>query len=646
MMTSTSAISFSDPSLTNPGYTVGQTVVQVFTNTAVTATFIVPCGVTRLDYIMIGGGGGGGGGSNRSPGGGGGAGQLVQGNIIVASGAKVSITVGQGGPGGAANNYYCTGNNTYCNNRIIICTYYSSNYGGFYYRQYCSRLSGYYGNYYKLVNPNLKQYGGGDTTITVECSYTNILKDGVRGTFRTVTALGGGQGIRGCGGKVGSTIGGVRTWVCTAAGAGGRSFEAVYREDLPCDRMQISKYGQLAQYTYGSYTRAYAASVYNTGSCSLYSINYGVWPWYWCTYRGSYGAMGKPYLRYTSTSPYYNFGGGGAGVFSPGGAAECFYSFSPGSLPNTTIATPRDTCAAAYAKRFEANWRSKKLRLSAGFETVCRHPSISGTTGNYYTTSPSGRVIPYIGGAGIGGSAQVDQQTWVTTSSKKYPNTWWCLYNTKCSVRIQGSFDSTILKCNQTFVYDLEGWGHGGRGGNYNYTTGTYVKNVSTDLATGPGSGGQGGKSDIYPSQQYVSGGPTYFCYTIYEYVTPPSYYMTNYGKGYAGSTGTAGAVIIYYRQEFNSSAAREILQARPCLTKFPCLPDLPPTTNRKVTYSSGQTTGIGFGGNAMASMVISFTSNVQTVKLSRPNPNFLPALVGAVPEACNPQYYCRVLLY
>lgn len=62
-------------------------------------TYVVPAGVTSVEYLVVAGGGGGGGGWF---GGGGGAGGMQTGTLSVTPGASLTVTVGAGGVGGAA----------------------------------------------------------------------------------------------------------------------------------------------------------------------------------------------------------------------------------------------------------------------------------------------------------------------------------------------------------------------------------------------------------------------------------------------------------------------------------------------------------------------------------------------------------------
>lgn len=68
--------------------------------------WVVPAGVTSIDYLIVGGGGGGGGANNGSlgAGGGGGGGQAITStNFAVTSNASLSLTIGTGGAAGAVN---------------------------------------------------------------------------------------------------------------------------------------------------------------------------------------------------------------------------------------------------------------------------------------------------------------------------------------------------------------------------------------------------------------------------------------------------------------------------------------------------------------------------------------------------------------
>ena len=64
-------------------------------------TYIVPTGVTSVDYLVVAGGGGGGKGGDRG-GGGGGAGGFRTGTLSVTPGASLTVTVGAGGAGGTS----------------------------------------------------------------------------------------------------------------------------------------------------------------------------------------------------------------------------------------------------------------------------------------------------------------------------------------------------------------------------------------------------------------------------------------------------------------------------------------------------------------------------------------------------------------
>jgi len=77
---------------------------SIIYSTSGTHLFVVPSGVTTLNYIIIGAGAGGAGGSDDDPyctgGGGGGAGGLVNGTLAVISGETLTCIVGNGGAGG------------------------------------------------------------------------------------------------------------------------------------------------------------------------------------------------------------------------------------------------------------------------------------------------------------------------------------------------------------------------------------------------------------------------------------------------------------------------------------------------------------------------------------------------------------------
>jgi len=78
---------------------VGNTVIQTFTTVGPT-TWVVPSGVTTVDYLVVGGGGGGGNGFDTGGGGGGAGGMVLSGSLNVVAGQSYNITVGQGGSGG------------------------------------------------------------------------------------------------------------------------------------------------------------------------------------------------------------------------------------------------------------------------------------------------------------------------------------------------------------------------------------------------------------------------------------------------------------------------------------------------------------------------------------------------------------------
>lgn len=81
-------------------------------------TWVVPTGVTSINYLAVGGGGGGGGGRSTSAsfpfgGGGGGAGGVVQASsFLISAGTTITITIGTGGGGGAAGVNGTSGNAT------------------------------------------------------------------------------------------------------------------------------------------------------------------------------------------------------------------------------------------------------------------------------------------------------------------------------------------------------------------------------------------------------------------------------------------------------------------------------------------------------------------------------------------------------
>jgi len=81
--------------------------------------WIVPSGVTSIDYLIVGGGGGGGGANNGSlgAGGGGGGGQATTStNFAVTSNASLSLTIGTGGAAGTVNANGGNGTATKLNN--------------------------------------------------------------------------------------------------------------------------------------------------------------------------------------------------------------------------------------------------------------------------------------------------------------------------------------------------------------------------------------------------------------------------------------------------------------------------------------------------------------------------------------------------
>lgn len=92
----------------------GIEVVETFT-TVGTTTWVVPVGVTSVEYLVVAGGGGAGNGYDNAGGGGGAGGMVLTGTINVTPGQSYTITVGDGGIGGAnarANNAGTDGENS------------------------------------------------------------------------------------------------------------------------------------------------------------------------------------------------------------------------------------------------------------------------------------------------------------------------------------------------------------------------------------------------------------------------------------------------------------------------------------------------------------------------------------------------------
>lgn len=85
-------------SVAAPNAVFAATVVS-FTTTGST-TWIAPCGVTTVDYLVVAGGGGGG----SAAGGGGGAGGLLTGTLSVTAGNSYTVTVGAGGASNTSGN--------------------------------------------------------------------------------------------------------------------------------------------------------------------------------------------------------------------------------------------------------------------------------------------------------------------------------------------------------------------------------------------------------------------------------------------------------------------------------------------------------------------------------------------------------------
>jgi hypothetical protein len=90
--------------------TLSEPTIESFT-TLGTTTWIVPNGVTEVEYLVVAGGGGGGNGWDNAGGGGGGAGMVLSGILSVVPGSSYNITVGDGGIGGVNTRDFSNGEN-------------------------------------------------------------------------------------------------------------------------------------------------------------------------------------------------------------------------------------------------------------------------------------------------------------------------------------------------------------------------------------------------------------------------------------------------------------------------------------------------------------------------------------------------------
>jgi hypothetical protein len=88
------------PSLVSNPITPSVTIPVRVVFTSGSGAWVVPTGLTSIDYLLVGGGGGGGAGSGTGAGGGGGGGSVKTGSIVVTPGDVYNYVIGNGGAGG------------------------------------------------------------------------------------------------------------------------------------------------------------------------------------------------------------------------------------------------------------------------------------------------------------------------------------------------------------------------------------------------------------------------------------------------------------------------------------------------------------------------------------------------------------------
>jgi hypothetical protein len=177
------------PPNTTTTTTLAQPTIESFT-TLGTIVWVVPTGVTQVEYLVVAGGGGGGNGWDNAGGGGGGAGMVLSGNLNVSPGSSYNVTVGDGGIGAANIRGFSNGENGQNSE-------FSSNTPG---SEQIIALGGGLG------------WGARNSTTTI----------GAAQVGDTTSALGGGGGPGGAGGNGGGGASGAGTSrSLTTGGAGG-----------------------------------------------------------------------------------------------------------------------------------------------------------------------------------------------------------------------------------------------------------------------------------------------------------------------------------------------------------------------------------------------------------------------------------------
>jgi len=639
-------ITLSDESISDPGYRTEVTATIVAVTTSY--SFVVPEGVTRINYIMVGGGGGGGGAKGLAAGGGGGAGQIVQGHFVVTGGAQVSVQVGKGGTYGCGSTQYYSGDyqppagfcgrgsSTPCSSRQV-----GPNYQGDIYRPRGGSA-------------------GGDTVITVTCPYT--------GGY-TIRARGGCGGANGCPGIMPNPTKCPKP-IQYVGGGGGHSWFPVYQINLPKGRTRYKlpinvgvvipnvPYGQqiipiacLTNYPkLGSPTdlKCVSTNYVSTGTAELicpvrqhyrplgfYTHNFsGIYSGYilasycdptkhgqgsqsWfqnpapganpivkCCPNNYRPRCYNPWRRNTFGSfvqgSYYccrwgrSTGGGGASPFSHGGPPDNLdwtppiYAYSCSSIKNGK------GVKTFFGVQFD---KSKRLGGSStsynGFGTICRHRFAVRACTCWDSSCHAGcNYYPGYGNSSYFSRFQGCASCW-SRGGPGVPDS--MNMGLDCAALVTSANPDYWWCINDPNCCGIRCEGWIGCGKKITCTTdrtpAKFVYNLSGWAAGGNGgakwSDTNGGLRNYPKPQGPGSGGNGGHVVKNRPAVCNSNIIRNN--LSYNGCVGQDGEAVLHFQVKRNTSVAREILEAGASPVTHPCLPSTPPTAGRVTTYSEGE---------------------------------------------------------
>ena len=629
--------------------------------------FCVPMGVTRVSYIMIGGGGGGGGAAACYGGGGGGAGQIVQGHFLVTGGARVDVHVGKGGYGSRPLVNQDTWGDTTCSFPSPDNTSWISNYrgrnggyggqdsvftvtcqftGGYTIRARggCGGSAAYGGSYSSYSGYWEGAHGGSGGHSWLPVYQINYPSNRTEYKLSPCNAYYY-NSLFGCGGFKSYTDYGVQDWIkyygrqpyCTGQLATSSTTYIDLGVFKICPVRQhfrpqgVNKSNVTDRTRSGNFSESWWNQIKGTVS-SPYQANPA---WYSATFdpwgKVPNGIAPKIFSGICTNyySPNYQrrtqckWGGGGASGFNHGGITKTYSASACNVLTRYATNYKNPNANPATCKRI------CRINTYLGFGTVCRHAFCQKVWCGY-NKPPTGFPSTQYGLSFLPGGDGIPKYNTQACANKGFFPTciktskpfrfgcdiWYCLYDPNCcGIRNSGYNGIGYKQCGTktyNYIYKLNGWGKGGKGGScnrYHFCTAGFPWVM--EAYKGPGSGGDGG--------YFVQGA---YCSTTRK---------TALGTGHYGYLGQDGAVIFHYQIRLNSSVIREILEGGANICDFPCIPNKPPTLSNTATYtcpnmaSGVKITGVGMGTAKSPERVLGLGNTLVAVKT--PNPNYRPEL-------------------